>query len=40
MQCCHLYIIYHVVMATNVAIAYRIQHDIIDNDMVLNFHFI
>jgi len=34
MQCCHLYITYHVTKATNVVAAYRAKHEIIDNDMV------
>jgi hypothetical protein len=40
MQCRHLYIVCHVVEATNATIVYRIKHDIVDNDMVLGFHFI
>ncbi len=34
MQHRHLYIICHVVKATNSVVAYRTKHDIIDNDMV------
>jgi hypothetical protein len=40
MQCHHLYIVRHVVRASNAITAYQIKHDIVDNDMVLDFHFI
>ncbi len=34
MQCCHLYIIRHVVKVANVTVAYQAKHRIMDNDMV------
>ncbi len=40
MQCHHLYIVCHIVRATNVATTYEVKHDIANNDMVLGFHFI
>ncbi len=40
MQCHHLYISCHVAKATNATTAYRIKHEIVNNDMVWGFHFI
>jgi hypothetical protein len=34
MQCHHLYISCHVAKATNATTAYRIKHEIVNNDMV------
>jgi hypothetical protein len=34
MQCHHLYTTHHTTRAANIVVTYRIQHMIVDNDMV------
>jgi hypothetical protein len=40
MQHCHLYSARHATRAAKVATTYQTKHDIVDNDMVYDFHFI